>query len=374
MRPIAILLLCLASGNVFAEETLKTLKWKLDTTQDGLSHVWERACFSADGSSILAIEKGVDQQSAVKSVTLREISRAGKVVREQLLFADRLSKRSSPPIRPFTMAMSPVPEGMMLVATVDDDLQPSIVMLDENWDVVTVTPLAKLIANAILVNSVNHVDGTILLGTNGKEAVAAQLSLKGEVAWSRSYSREKRSSALTACCRSQDGSILYLFGHTGITNKFGVGPQDLWIIRATAEGQVIDEQFFPGRNPVAAGPFEDGNLAVLFDVKTDFNTENRLRIIDGTGKKLSESPIEMGSFFTIHRPSMHKYGKNRFLMAGDAKVVEYDSLGREIGRIGKNMVLPLRQPSLVVHGASFLVIGNYYEPNEPNMGTLYFVE
>ena len=367
-----IVVICLSGVVAFGQDQeTRALKWQMPTSADGQSHAWERACFSKDGKSILAIEKGIDKQGSVLNVSLSEISLKGDRVRHVQLFGDQIQQRYSPAVRPLIPAMAVTPNGILLVAYLESDYHASVVRLDHAWKLVSSERLPESLSGAIFLTSVTLPDGLLLLGSNGPAAIVAKLDLKGGVDWTRAFTREGRMNVISDAVLSRDGKDLHLAGHSGVTNKLGFGPQDVWMIKATVDGKERHEQFFPGRRPVLAGPFEDGNLAILYDTETLFDTRNRLRIVDPEFKQVSDTPIETGSHVTIHRPSLAMSGKNRFLMGGDAKLVEYDSAGKPIGKLGAN--LPFHQSSLVLNESGILVVGNQNETSDPSLGILFFI-
>ena len=367
-----IIAICLTGVIAFGQDLEeRALKWKVPTPADGQSHTWERACFSKDGKSILAIEKGIDKQGSVLNVSLSEFSLKGEIVREVQLFGDQIHQRYSPSVRPLIPAMAVSPDGILLVVYLESDFHASVIRLDHEWKVVNSERLPESLSGAIFMTSATVPDGLLLLGTSGPAAIVTKLDLKGTIGWTRAFTREGRVNVMSDAVLSRDGKDLYLAGHSGVTNKLGFGQQDVWLIKATVDGKERHEQFFPGRRPVLAGPFEDGNLAVLYDTEILFNTRNRLRIVDPEFKQVSDTPIETGSHVTIHRPSLAMSGKNRFLMGGDANLVEYDSAGKPTGKLGAN--LPFHQSSLVLSESGILVIGNQNETSDPSRGILFFI-
>jgi hypothetical protein len=106
--------------------------------------------------------------------------------------------------------------------------------------------------------------GSDYKGGQNSDARVTKLDQDGNEVWRREYDKGKMEWG-TGLAPQEDGGFI-LGANSGIYNKFGAGPSEVWIIKCDRDGNILKETTFEGRHPTVIG---NGDITAVV-----FNKEN----------------------------------------------------------------------------------------------------
>jgi hypothetical protein len=333
----------LGSPCVLAEIPLEyDISWTKTLTAENNSSFWDYVDVGRDGQ-ILAVEKSIDvATSANARYWLWEIEASGAVQ----------SRREIDDGRPAEVLGSNIPgsvatilrqkDGFLVVGRIKDEERYSLIKLNSEGTVESSRWFAEKLPHVEFKSACRLDSGDVVLaGAWGRECIAMGINSQAEIAWVRAYDqpRSGRSSELSNVVAINQGEQLLFAGQSGLPDKYGLGPWDVWLIECDRAGAVQREQFFPGRSPSIGSTSIGGLIPILFDVNTTTDSDSRLGMLDAKLQMIWEKQIDVASEWAY--PPSANVRKDNVVVAGvvgnQLRIREFDRQGNQTKRLERTL-------------------------------------
>jgi hypothetical protein len=272
--------------------------WSLKSTDDRSRNIEAIALGRSGKSDVLFVVEGV-QTLRPKGTTgptdgeyvLWMLDTNGRVLKEEFI-ADCPYPR--PPSR---VMIVPLPEeGAIVIGMFEDEKTSehlsnvySFLQVNGSGNIVKSTRLSGGACDFVSAKLLPNAKGLLLAGSRDFGGGVAKVDLDGNMLWRKEYlsktdmsktdKNEKVVSYFTDIVPIDEKGAFIAAGDFGKLNKFGLGEHSIWLVKCNAEGEVLTETTFSGRQP-SIQSLEKDRFAVRYDVGAGFMDESRVRAID----------------------------------------------------------------------------------------------
>jgi hypothetical protein len=200
--------------------------------------------------------------------------------------------------------------------------------------------------------------GSVHKGIQKCDAIVIKTDLDGNEIWRREYDKGKMESVSGIALQKDGGFILGI--DSGVYNKFGGGPSEVWIIKCDPNGNILGETTFEGRHPTVT--INGAITAVVFNKENFPQQDVAIVGLDGDLKTIwrIDSLFGKADGLGMLRTIVNKQGN--FVLAGNkfgaAALWEISKDGNRLGEIGiKGAEYCVLFNSLLQTPAGYLVAG-----------------